>query len=55
MCITDPTNIEPDDDCFDRLYAKFTIERVPARRMINSDARGRGEITEIVVTNYPGR
>jgi len=52
---SDPKNIDPDDDFFDRLYAKFTIERVPARRMINSDARGRGEITEIVVTNYPGR
>jgi len=32
--------------------ANFTIEPVPARRMINPDAAKRGEITEIIVTNY---
>ncbi len=49
---SDPKNILPDDDFFDELYAKYTIERVPARRMINSDASKRGEINEIIVTNY---
>lgn len=49
---SDPGNIDPDDDFFDALYADFAIERVPAKRMINSNASRRGEITEIIVTNY---
>lgn len=49
---SDPKNTNSNDDFFDILYAKFNIERVPARRMINSDARKRGEINEIIVTNY---
>ncbi len=49
---SDPRNIEPDDDFFDTLYAAYRIERVPAKRMINSDGAGRGDINEIIVTNY---
>ena len=49
---SDPKNINPDDDFFDVLYANYRIERVPAKRMINSDASKRGEINEIIVTNY---
>lgn len=41
------------DDCFfSELYAEYHIERVSARRSINSDASRRGEISEIIVTNY---
>ncbi|WFN33479.1 DNA adenine methylase [Methanogenium sp. S4BF] len=49
---SDPQNICPEDDFFDVLYAKYKIERVSARRMINSDASKRGEINEIIVMNY---
>lgn len=50
---SDPKNINPGDEFFDELYKEFTILRIPARRMINSDASKRGNINEIVVTNYP--
>lgn len=49
---SDPKNINPDDDFFDTLYAEYRIERVPAKRMINCDRTKRGEINEIIVTNY---
>lgn len=49
---SDPRNIEPDDDFFDTLYAAYRVDRVPAKRMINSDGAGRGDINEIIVTNY---
>jgi DNA adenine methylase len=34
------------------LYRGFTIERVPALRMINSDAAERGEVAELLIRNY---
>lgn len=37
---------------FDELYSDFEIKRVPAKRMINSNAAKRGSINEIIVTNY---
>jgi DNA adenine methylase len=49
---SDPTNTDPDDRFFDDLYAGFHIERVPARRVINSKASARGLITELLITNY---
>jgi len=49
---SDPKNIDPDDDFFDTLYAPYRVDRVPATRMINSDGAGRGEVNEIIVTNY---
>ncbi len=52
---SDPKNIDPDDGFFDDLYAGYHIDRVPARRAINCDGTKRGEIREIIVTNYsPG-
>ena len=48
---SDPKNVDPDDEFFDDLYAGYHIDRVPARRMINCDGTGRGEIYEIIVTN----
>jgi len=49
---SDPKNNNPNDNFFDEIYKDFNIYRVPARRMINSDASKRGNINEIVVTNY---
>jgi len=52
MSNSDPKNTNPDDDFFDDLYSRFRVERVMARRSINSVGGGRGEITEILVSNY---
>lgn len=49
---SDPKNTNPDDDFFDSLYAGYRIDRVPAKRLINSDAAKRGEVNEIIVMNY---
>jgi DNA adenine methylase len=49
---SDPKNVDPNDDFFDILYGKYHITRVPAKRMINCDGTKRGEIREIIVTNY---
>jgi DNA adenine methylase len=34
------------------LYAGFDIHVVNAKRMINSDASGRGDVEEVIITNY---
>lgn len=49
---SDPKNIDPSDNFFEEIYKDFNILRVPAKRMINSNASKRGEINEIVITNY---
>jgi DNA adenine methylase len=49
---SDPKNINPDDNFFDNIYTNFQIYRIPARRMINSNASKRNAINEIIVTNY---
>jgi len=49
---SDPKNIDPNDNFFDEIYKEFNISRVPARRMINSNATKRFAINEIIVTNY---
>jgi len=42
----------PDDNFFDELYSNFKIKRVLARRNINSNPNKRGELTELLITNY---
>jgi DNA adenine methylase len=49
---SDPRNENPNDSFFDELYADFTVERVPARRIINCNGSLRGEINELIITNY---
>lgn len=49
---SDPRNRDPDDSFFDDLYGAFTIERVPARRSINSRGDRRGPVTELLIRNY---
>ena len=48
---SDPTNYE-DDPFFDTLYADFHIQRIQAKRLINSKAEKRGSLSEILVRNY---
>jgi DNA adenine methylase len=49
---SDPKNEDPTDHFFDDLYQAFRIERVLAKRLINSVGDKRGEIREIIVMNY---
>lgn len=41
-----------EDDFFDKLYEDFFIERVYAKRSINSNADKRGALTELLIRNY---
>lgn len=49
---SDPTNKNPDDTFFEEVYQDYRIEKVKATRMINSNARKRGQINELLIMNY---
>lgn len=48
---SDPRNANSKENFFDIIYNNFFIRRVSATRMINSDASGRGSISEIMISN----
>lgn len=49
---SNPKNVNKEDNFFEEIYKGFNINEVSARRMINSNAKGRGEISELLITNY---
>lgn len=49
---SDPKNANEDDDFFDKIYSSHTISRVNASRMINSNSKNRGKITELLISNF---
>ncbi len=49
---SDPKNNDPGDNFFDDLYRDYSVIRVPAKRIINSNPSKRGAVNEIIVTNY---
>jgi DNA adenine methylase len=49
---SDPRNENPDDHFFDDLYQDYVIERVLAKRFINSKGDKRGAINELIIRNY---
>ena len=49
---SDPKNLDEKDEFFDDLYNGFNIHRIYAKRAINSNGAGRGNITELLITNY---
>ncbi len=49
---SDPRSENPNDPFFEELYSDYTIERVPARRIINCNGSDRGQINELIITNY---
>jgi len=49
---SDPKNEDPTDQFFENHYAEFAIETVKANRAINCKADGRGQINELIITNY---
>ena len=49
---SNPKNINEEDQFFDNIYQGFNIDEIYASRMINANSKGRGKISEILVTNY---
>lgn len=49
---SNPKNTNKDDDFFEEIYKGFNINEVSAKRMINANGNGRGEISELLITNY---
>ena len=48
---SDVKGYDPKDNFFDNLYAAYSIQRVLATRMINSNAEKRGKLTELMISN----
>ena len=49
---SNPKNVNENDNFFEDIYKGFYINEVSAKRMINSNTKGRGEISELLITNY---
>ncbi|NLO76416.1 MAG: DNA adenine methylase [Clostridia bacterium] len=49
---SDPKNMDKDDNFFDKIYNKYNIKRIIAKRMINCNSERRGEISELLISNY---
>ncbi len=49
---SDPKNVVSDDQFFDELYKDYNITRVKARRSINSNAQRRGQLFELLISNF---
>lgn len=49
---SDPHNEDSGDDFFIDLFSGFNVQKVLAKRNINSNGSRRGEITELLITNY---
>ena len=49
---SDPKNTDQFDDFFDKIYSPYKIERVHAKRMINSKGASRGNINELLISNF---
>jgi DNA adenine methylase len=48
---SDTTNNDAENTFFQELYKEYTIEKVKAKRAINSKGSGRGEIFELLISN----
>ena len=49
---SDPKNNDETDNFFDDLYKSYNISRVSAKRMINCNGESRGNISELLISNY---
>ncbi|MBQ7504758.1 MAG: Dam family site-specific DNA-(adenine-N6)-methyltransferase [Ruminococcus sp.] len=49
---SDPKNVDEEDNFFDDLYSPLNIYRVHASRAINSKGKGRGKISELVISGF---
>lgn len=49
---SNPKNTNENDNFFENIYKGFNINEISAKRRINANAKGRGEISELLITNY---
>lgn len=49
---SDPKNFDLKDNFFDDIYSDYTINRIEATRMINSNSNERGKIKELLISNF---
>lgn len=49
---SDPQNADENDMFFDNLYKNYSIKRIQAKRAINSKSEGRGNISELLISNF---
>ncbi len=49
---SNPKNTNENDNFFEEIYKGFNINKISAKRMINANAKGRGKISELLITNY---
>ena len=49
---SNPKNTNKEDNFFEDIYKGFNINEVSAKRMINANSKGRGEISELLIINY---
>ena len=49
---SNPKNTNKEDNFFEEIYKGFNINEISAKRMINANVKGRGEISELLITNY---
>lgn len=49
---SNPKNTNKEDNFFEEIYKGFNINEISAKRMINANANGRGEVSELLITNY---
>jgi DNA adenine methylase len=49
---SDVKGTDKNDNFFDEIYSEFSISRVKARRSINANPEKRGELNELLITNY---
>ncbi len=49
---SDVKGANPRDNFFDDLFEKYQINRVLAKRSINANAEKRGQLSELLITNY---
>lgn len=49
---SDVKGFNAEDEFFDSLYSDYIIERIKAKRLINSNSAKRGELSELLITNY---
>lgn len=52
MSNSDPSNVDSDDNFFQRMYPGFKIKKTSASRSINCKADRRGKISELFLMNY---
>lgn len=49
---SDPKNSDEEDSFFDDIYSQYDISRIMAKRMINCNGEGRGNVSELLISNF---